>query len=286
MYVQIEPTSIRAHSVSVLAHYYHFCAELLLGAWSLWTGAAYPEPPPPIHRAIFPHSTSAGWRDGPGFNSYFLRAVFPSLTVEVEDDWNDRISATSASIDSGVHRAWHFPYLLLADRSAAFRGSFCGAQNQRSASESVDGLIARSKLDRNGLWWKSIRSAVWRFAGVTEQDEDALWIDRRESDDKFETVEPPEFEETEKIVITYISRQSVRRRLIPEDHERLVKELEALVRRKNAEINGTMAAGGSGVKEWELNVARAEQMTKDEQVRLVARTTVRPVPYVILLPLT
>ncbi|KIJ18655.1 hypothetical protein PAXINDRAFT_71193 [Paxillus involutus ATCC 200175] len=257
-----------------LAHYYHFCAELLLGAWSLWTGAAYPEPPPPIHRAIFPHSTSAGWRDGPGFNSYFLRAVFPSLTVEVEDDWNDRISATSASIDSGVHRAWHFPYLLLADRSAAFRGSFCGAQNQRSASESVDGLIARSKLDRNGLWWKSIRSAVWRFAGVTEQDEDALWIDRRESDDKFETVEPPEFEETEKIVITYISRQSVRRRLIPEDHERLVKELEALVRRKNAEINGTMAAGGSGVKEWELNVARAEQMTKDEQVRLVARTTI------------
>ncbi|KIK98644.1 hypothetical protein PAXRUDRAFT_823616 [Paxillus rubicundulus Ve08.2h10] len=258
-----------------LAHYYHFCAELLLGTWSFWTGAAHPEPPPPIHRAIFPHSTSAGWRDGPGFNSYFLRAVFPSLTVEVEDDWNDRIVATSASIDSGIHRAWHFPYLLLADRSAAFRGSLCGGQNQRTASESVDGLIARSKLDRNGLWWRSIRNAVWRFAGVTEQDEDdAFRIGRREWDDKLETVEPPEFEETEKIVITYISRQSVRRRLIPEDHEGLVEELEALVRRKNAEIKDTMAAGGGGAKEWELNVVRAEQMTKDEQVHLVARTTI------------
>ncbi|KAF9241650.1 hypothetical protein BU15DRAFT_44807 [Melanogaster broomeanus] len=240
-----------------LAHYYHFCAELLLGAWSFWTGAAHPEPPPPIHRAIFAHSSSEGWRDGPGFNSYFLRAVFPSLTVEVEDDWNDRIAATSASIDSGVHRAWHFPYLLLADRSAAFRGKLCGTQNQRTASESVDGLIARSKLDQNGLWWKSIRTAVWRFAGVTEQDEVT-----------------PEFEETGKIVITYISRQSTRRRLIPEDHEALVNDLEALVRRKNAEIGDIKATSGSGAKEWELNVVQAEKMTKDEQVRFAARTTI------------
>ncbi|KAF9227293.1 hypothetical protein BS17DRAFT_457966 [Gyrodon lividus] len=246
-----------------LAHYYHFCAELLLGAWSFWTGAAHPEPPPPVHRAIFPHSPSAGWRDGPGFNSYFLRAAFPSLTVEVEDDWNDRITATSAIIDSGVHRAWHFPYLLLADRSAAFRGELCGTKNQRTASESVDGLIARSKLDHKGLWWKSIRTAVWRFAGVAEQNE---------LNDK--AVTPPEFEETEKIVITYISRQSVRRHLIPEDHERLVNDLEALVRRKNAEIKSTTTTSGSGAKEWELNVVQAENMTKDDQVRLVARTTI------------
>ncbi|KAI6021485.1 hypothetical protein BKA83DRAFT_4282540 [Pisolithus microcarpus] len=151
-----------------LAHYYHFCAELLLGTWSFWTGAAHPKPPPPIHRAIFPHSSAAGWRDHPGFNSYFLRAAFPSLTVEVDIDWQDRVVATA---ESDVDQAWHFPYLLLADRSAAFRGRLCGSANQRTASESVDGLIARSKLDIGGLWWRPIRSAVWHFAGATENGE-------------------------------------------------------------------------------------------------------------------
>ncbi|KIJ67844.1 hypothetical protein HYDPIDRAFT_83773 [Hydnomerulius pinastri MD-312] len=257
-----------------LAHYYHFCAELLLGAWSFWTGAAYPEPPPSIHRVIFPHSSGAGWRDGPGFNSYFLRAAFPSLTVEVEDDWNDRIVTTSASMDSGVHRAWHFPYLLLADRSAAFRGRLCGSQNQRTASESVDGLIARSRLEKGGLWWKSIRTAVWRFAGATEQDESTSLIESRALNDQLQANPSQGFEDTEKIVITYISRQSVRRRLIPEDHEILVKELEDLVARKNAEIKGMRASSGSGAKEWELNVVQAEKLTKDEQVRVAARTTI------------
>lgn len=226
----------------------------------------YPEPPPPIHRAIFPHSSSEGWRDKPGFNGYFLRAAFPSLTVEVDVDWDDRVAATSAGIDSGVHRAWHFPYLLLADRSAAFRGKLCGSQNQRTASESVDALISRSKLDKNGLWWRSIKYAVWRFAGVTPDGEGGSFANHALDDNPLAST-PSDFEETDKIVITYISRQSSRRRLIPEDHEVLVKNLESLVQRKNAE---TTSAG----KEWELNVVEAEGMTKDDQIRLVARTTV------------
>ncbi|KAH7888636.1 hypothetical protein F5I97DRAFT_1935123 [Phlebopus sp. FC_14] len=275
-----------------LAHYYHFCAELLLGAWSFWTGATYPEPPPPIHRAIFPHSSSAGWRDRPGFNSYFLRAAFPSLTVEVEDDWNDRTISTSAAIDSGIHRAWHFPYLLLADRSAAFRGKRCGAQNQRTASESVDGLIARSKLDPYGRWWRSIKSAVWRFAGAMDVDVNNYGLGRRAIGDQLLNTRSIEFEETDKVVITYISRQSVRRRLIPEDHATLVKELEDLVARKNTEIKGMRASSGKGAKEWELNVVRAENLTKDEQVRIAARTTIllgvhgNGLSHVILMPRT
>lgn len=268
----LRPSSVQANNNPVLNHYYHFCAELLFGAWSFWTGAVHPETPPPIHRAIFPHSSSIGWRDKPGFNGYFLRAAFPSLTVEVDADWNDRVNATSASNHSGVQRAWHFPYLLLADRSAAFRGNFCGSQNQRTASESVDALIARSKLDKNGLWWRSIRSAVWRFAGVTI-DGDGATSGNLALDDK--PVPPPsDFEETEQIVITYISRQGSRRRLIPEDHEVLVKSLEDLVERKNAEITSTVQSEGIASKQWELNVVKAQDMTKDDQVRLAARTTV------------
>ncbi|KAG8213989.1 hypothetical protein J3R82DRAFT_10739 [Butyriboletus roseoflavus] len=257
----------------VLKHYYHFCAELLLGTWSLWAGSVNPGPPPPIHRAIFPHSSGPGWRDKPGFNGYFLRAAFPSLTVEVDVDWNDRVVATSASIDSGVHRAWHFPYLLLADRSAAFRGKLCGLKNHRIASESVDALVSRSKLDNYGLWWRSIKYAVWRFAGVTIGGE-VGFFGHHALDDKSQASLPPDFEETEKVVITYISRQSSRRHLIPEDHKALVESLEALVQRKNAEITSMMNTTGIAGKEWELNVVRAEEMTKDDQVRLVARTTI------------
>ena len=221
----------------------------------------YPEPPPPIHRAIFPHSSSVAWRDKPGFNGYFLRASFPSLTVEVDVDWNDRVAATSAG-----NRAWHFPYLLLTDRSAAFRGKLCGSQNQRTASESVDALIARSKLDKNGLWWRSIKHAVWRFAGVTADGEGGGFGSRALDGNALAST-PSDFEETQKIVITYISRQSSRRRLIPEDHEVLVKSLESLVQRKNAETTSTG-------REWELNVVKAEALTKDEQIQLMARTTV------------
>lgn len=239
-----------------LAHYYHFCAELLLGAWSFWTGAAHPNPPPPIHRAIFPHSSAAGWRDHPGFNSYFLRAALPSLTVEVDIDWQDRVVATA---ESDVDRAWHFPYLLLADRSAAFRGRLCGSTNQRTASESVDGLIARSKLDVGGLWWRPIRDAVWHFAGATENVPGVKLGGHLDE----------EYEETDKFTITYVSRQrTARRRLIPEDHELLVTELEALVARKNAEM--TLTKG----KEWVLNIVRAETLTKNEQVRLASQTNV------------
>lgn len=248
---------------AVLQHYYHFCAELLIGAWAFWTGAAHPNPPPPVRRAIFAHSSALGWRDSPGFNGYFLRAAFPSLTVEVDVDWEDRINATSGDVD----RAWHFPYLLLADRSAAFRGSLCGSQNQRTASESVGGLQARSKLDSDGIWWRPIRNAVWRFAGVDIPKQRTMVGNKEER-----------LEEMDKIVITYISRQAVRRHLIPENHDVLVKELEDLVARKNAEVVSPGESYGLKRKEWVLNIVHAEDMTKDEQVRLVAETNVSPKP--------
>lgn len=53
-------------------------------------------------RAIFAHAHGTpteygggGWRDKSGFNALFLRAVFPALTVEVDEDWKDRVRMTS-----------------------------------------------------------------------------------------------------------------------------------------------------------------------------------------------
>lgn len=87
-------------------------------------------------------------------------------------------------------------------------------------------------------WWMPIRNNVVKFAGLDPG------VGRG-------TTGTP--------VITYISRQEWgRRMLIPEDHEKLVNELYKL--RDN---HG-----------YEVNVVEAEKMSRVEQIRLAARTTI------------
>ncbi|KII92478.1 hypothetical protein PLICRDRAFT_37249 [Plicaturopsis crispa FD-325 SS-3] len=274
-----------------LTHYYHFSAELLFGTQAFWTGA-FSDPPPPT-RAIFTHASSTRWRDTPGFNAYVLRAAYPGIAVESVDDWEDRIAATVppsadipaphyADVHSGAppsadpeivyseekllisgirgarlhreanaqERAWRFDNVLLVDRSAAHRGEICGSKTQRTASESVEWMRAQKRIDEHGHWWDAVRERVVRFAGGNG-DAKAL----------------ASLGEQAPIVITYISRQGSRRRLREADHDLLVHELEALVARKNA------AAGSKG-RQWELNILEAQRMSKDEQVRAAARTTI------------
>ncbi|KAG5645626.1 hypothetical protein DXG03_005617 [Asterophora parasitica] len=260
-----------------LRHYYHFVAELMFGAWAFWHGAfsapttapaaafAFEHPaPPPIHRAIFAHSNADGWRDDPGFNAYFLRAVFPSLTVEVQEDWDDRVGATKPSQNfnhkekKGEDRAWHFPLVLLADRSAAHRGPICGSQTQRTASEAWEAMRSANQLMgyRVGGWWEPLRKAVWDFAGVPSRHTPAS-VAEGDAGELASLVLPM----PDRVVITYISRQgSPRRKLKGGDHKGLVKALEALVKAK-----------GDG---WELAVIQAERLTKDEQVRAAERSTI------------
>ncbi|EIN11742.1 hypothetical protein PUNSTDRAFT_63324 [Punctularia strigosozonata HHB-11173 SS5] len=231
-----------------LDHYYHFCAELLLGMWSFWTGTfkgskrrlSTMDTPstafPPITRTIFAHSEPEGWRDKPGFNSYFFRAAFPSITVETRADWADRIKATQDE-----DRVWHFPVLLLADRSAAFRGAECGSRTQRTASEALE------EVKKNGAlvsgWWEPVRRAVLHFGGVEQSVIDLA---------------APLTIDAEDVVITYVSRQGSRRHLIEKDHDGLVKALEEDLHSRR----------------WELNVIQAERMTREEQLKVVAKTTV------------
>ncbi|KAL0952933.1 hypothetical protein HGRIS_007146 [Hohenbuehelia grisea] len=257
-----------------LRHYYHFVAELLFGTWAFWTGAlrqpaaaddaafAFARsyaPPPAIDRMIFAHSDADGWRDDPGFNAYFLRAALPSVAVEHEEDWRDRIAATNPADPSEPHRAWHFPQVLLTDRSAAFRGSACGSRNQRTASEAWEYMVKMRKLpgERIGGWWEPMRQAMWQFAGASIDPALAPGAQQVLSGQAPTLALPM----PETVVITYISRQGVRRRkLVQEDHEGLVVALKELVDRKG--------------KGWELQILQAEGMTKDQQVRAVSRSTI------------
>ncbi|KAI0070599.1 hypothetical protein K474DRAFT_1669885 [Panus rudis PR-1116 ss-1] len=253
-----------------LDHYYHFCAELLYGAWAFWSGAhnAYVDPltpdvstAPPFDRFIFAHTEAHGWRDRPGFNSYFLRAAFPSLTVEVQQDWEDRIAATAAT---GIHaRAWRFDTVLFTDRSAAFRGEVCGMQVHRTAGAAVHYMNKVGNLTK--LWWEPVRRSVLRFAGVDEETRDiGLRVERntmarvKKPMDGLPLPGTHELAKRQEVVVTYISRQGARRHLIDEDHAALVNALEEM-----CEAHG-----------WELNIVQAERLSKEDQLALVSRTTI------------
>jgi hypothetical protein len=244
---------------TVLAHYYHFCAELIFGTWAFWYGTyrgASPNAPiPTVKRLIFPHASAEEWRDGPGMNFFFLRSAWPSLTVETRPDWMDRVSTTALHAGESGGRSWWFDTVLLADRSAAFRGPECGERTQRTAAEAIKGVVERA--GRTGFlergWWDAVRVNVLRFSGVPER---TLDVGTRAY--KRASRGSPRTGGVEEVVITYISRQGVRRHLVPDDHEGLVRALTELTERRG----------------WVLNVVAMERLTKEEQLALVARTTV------------
>ncbi|KAJ6508701.1 hypothetical protein C8R45DRAFT_450444 [Mycena sanguinolenta] len=249
-----------------LRHYYHLVVELLFGIQAFWHGAfstpsydpdrdyilgPYPAPPP-IHRMIFARTDATGWRDDPGYNVYVMRAAFPATSIEEARGWEDR-----AFITSSGDRAWHFPLLLLTDRSASHRGRICGAQTQRIASEAVEAMRRRGQLvgARVGGWWEPVRSAVLRFARAelpsTQQGQAIL--SEAPAAGKARLPAPAN------IVITYTSRQLAgHRKLTPQSHAGLVEALKDLVQRKG----------------WELNVMEPEKLSKEEQLSIIARTTI------------
>ena len=275
-------------------------AELFFGIQAFWHGffsEALPDSdyhfsivhpsPPPIHRIIFGHTNADGWRDDPGFNAYFLRGTLPSITVEHEEDWNDRVSATRSNT-----RAWLFPLVLLTDRSAAHRGTLCGSQTQRTASEAWDYMRIRGKL--RGLyvggWWAPLREAMWRFAGADVEYHDfgkasSVSVDLEAMKP---TVDPntvvnisPEAQSylpmPDKVVVTYIDRQTgSQRNLVESDHSGLIQAMQELVDRKNRERKAFLEQDSTEKVplEWEFSVMEAGKLTKDEQVRAAARTTV------------
>ena len=190
-----------------------------------------------------------------------MRSAFPSLTVESERDWDDRIFATING-----DRAYHLDTVLIADRSAAFKGKLCGSVNQRYASEAYEPLWDDGRLQKE--WWEPVRREVLRFAGVGEKilnlgvEIEKAWEEEREKAVKVLgqnalSVQIPIAKE--KAVITYISRQSARRHLIQEHHLLLVASLKEMAARRG----------------YELIIVEAEKLSKDEQLGIMSKTTVR-----------
>ncbi|KAI6116078.1 hypothetical protein F5141DRAFT_1100982 [Pisolithus sp. B1] len=104
---------------------------------------------------------------------------------------------------------------------------------------STDRIAAEAfELPGSLHWWSTIRNNVIKFAGLDE--------------DVYAGI-------TDSPVITYISRQEWGRRMLRnEDHERLVKELYAL-----RDEHG-----------YEVNIVSMDKLSRVEQIRLAARTTI------------
>lgn len=210
-----------------ITHYYHWSAELWFGFWRTYSsrdqsinakGNTTLRPP---RRILFNRVDNSHWRDYAHMNQWVLRASFPSVTMEFIDDWRDRAE---------MGRPFVFESVVVADRSAAML-SFNYARSQRSAS-------AAFALPGGMNWWRPIRNNVVAFAGIGPETGEG-------------TMNTP--------VITYISRQKWgRRMLLPEHHEKLVRELYKL-----RDTHG-----------YEINVVNAETMSRVDQIRLAARTTV------------
>lgn len=95
-------------------------------------------------------------------------------------------------------------------------------------------------LKASAHWWATVRANVAEFSGIYPADDAAAY---------------------KKGVITYISRQDWGRRMLrPADHDVLVAELTKL-----KEQHG-----------YEVNIVSMDKLSREDQMRLAARTTVSP----------
>ncbi|KAH7907338.1 hypothetical protein BJ138DRAFT_992229, partial [Hygrophoropsis aurantiaca] len=246
----LDGVSVRPLFVVIfITHYYHWSAELFFGFWRTYSSLASLQSSPStqtqtpfsalpsLRRIIFAHADADHWRDYALMNQYVLRAVFPSLTAEYSADWADR---------AALARPVLLDRVVFSDRAAAMNGQNF-LRTGRSASEA---FALGGAGGGGGEWWAPVRDNVVRFAGLDTRSWLPFGADVRDKS----LLDAPQ-----KPVITYISRQDWgRRMLIPEDHEGLVRALRALEERYG----------------WEVHVVSMDKLSRVEQIRLAARTTV------------
>ncbi|KAG9122836.1 hypothetical protein FRC07_000612, partial [Ceratobasidium sp. 392] len=128
-----------------------------------------------------------------------------------------------------------FERVVFADRAAAMRG-----QNFLASGRSASEVFV---LPGSAHWWAPVRRNVLNFIGVPEE----------------ELIGSTKDGALLKPVITYVSRQGWGRRMLKEkDHLGLVKALRELEAKYG----------------YEVNIVKLDKMTRDEQLRLVGRSTI------------
>ncbi|KAG8967071.1 hypothetical protein FRC05_002285 [Tulasnella sp. 425] len=225
---------------SVISDYYHFTAETLFSLWRAYSSLDLSITPygetrlPQPRRFIVPNIPKSRWRDYANLNQYILHAAFPSTGLEFQADWADRAHTL---------RPYFFDRIVLGDRNAAKAQTH---DNGNEAKEGIDKAVFQAdKLPKSPHWWMPLRNNVVTFAA---------------GEDAYGMVKRKKRQETSSPVITYVTRQQWGKRMLRDsDHTALVDKLHQLKRTN---------------KDWEVNVVQLETLSKEEQIRLAARTTV------------
>ncbi|KAG8912555.1 hypothetical protein FRC00_004262, partial [Tulasnella sp. 408] len=237
---------------SVISDYYHFTAETLFSLWRTYSSLDTSISPygetrlPQPRRFIAPHIPTSRWRDYANLNQYILHAAFPSTGLEFQGDWEDRAETL---------RPYFFDRVVLGDRNAArIAGSAKGRTNNnngKAGEEGIDKAVFQAdKMLKSPHWWMPIRNNVVTFAAG--EDADALVRAKKKRQEPGLTTTPP--------VITYVTRQQWGKRMLRDsDHAALVDKLHELKRDNEG---------------WEVNVVQLEELSREEQIRLAAKTTV------------
>ena len=210
---------------------------------------------PPPRRLIFPHCDPLLWRDKAGLNIFFLRTAFPGLSIEYEQDWAERASigeGGSASVETGLEsgqyprtaRVLVMDRVVLGDRAAWERSP----HNVKNPEHKYPLVVSRH-------WWAPVRRTVVEYAAGARE---VTWPGEAE----LGAIAKGRTAKRDRPVITYVNRQSTRRRLLDQDHDALVAALEELGRKHD----------------YEVVVASLEFMNKFDQIYLSSRTTVRSHP--------
>lgn len=253
---------------------------------------------------MFPHVNAGKWNDYAKMNSFIWRSIFPSMSYEYQNDWLDRID---------TQRAYLVDRIVIADRAAAFRGpefsktwrtaseavtldasrywwapmrrnllEFVGASGKPGVDEiDLDEFIIESEEHEDELettaleepnkhgrvYGKTRPRRLRRDEGVYNARE--VKVDRRKLRNRRGTAaaqakRKPQGDKRVDLapsnpVITYVSRQDWGRRMLRKaDHEKLVEELQNLHTKYG----------------WEVNIVAMDKLSRDEQIRLAARTTI------------
>lgn len=203
---------------------------------------------------IFTHTPATKWNDYAKMNSFLLRAIFPSMSYEYKTDFVDR---------ADTQRAFVMERVVFADRAAAFRGPHFQT-TWRTAAEA-------HSMPGSKSWWAPVRRNLLEFVGGGDEtftDVDELGLDLETAEEEELEIEQglqvsrhrAVDERSSKHVITYVSRQEWGRRMLKkEDNEVLERELKELEKKHG----------------YEVNIVSMDKMSRDEQIRLAARTTVR-----------
>ncbi|KAG8993557.1 hypothetical protein FRB93_001936 [Tulasnella sp. JGI-2019a] len=210
---RIEGTSFICYDhAELFTHYYHFSAEILFTLWRTYSSLdpnISPDGQTSLlapSRFIAPHIPADRWRDYAKMNQYILHAAFPSMGLQFESTWKDRVETT---------RPFVFDRVVLEDRVASSRGWDDKDQWEKMHvfAEQIDGGATGAS------WWEPVRRNVVAFSGgdvVRKASEGAK----------------------SNIVITYVTRQGWGRRMLrEEDHERLVLALKQLEKTHGWEVN-------------------------------------------------